>query len=279
LQTEFLEFGWMMANSTKSERYSPLVRRVLAPNPSPWTLDGTNTWLVGLRSPIVIDPGPEIDSHFEAILEAAGEVRAILLTHSHRDHAEGAARFAAITRAPLAIMQPALNASLCSDAEPLIDGQIITADSASLRVVATPGHASDHSAFLLTEEHALFTGDHVLGKGTTVVAHPDGNMRAYMHSLDQLIDLRPKRIYPGHGPVIDDPAPVLNFYKKHRLERETAVLETLSETPQDLETILNQVYTDVAPAVLPAARLSLAAHLEKLVSDRKASEENGTWRI
>jgi glyoxylase-like metal-dependent hydrolase (beta-lactamase superfamily II) len=160
--------------SDRAERCSALVRRILAPNPSPWTLEGTNTWLVGLRAPIVIDPGPPIDEHLDAILEAAGEVRAVLLTHTHRDHAEGAEAFAARASAPLAVAHPPLNGHLCATAEPLVDGQRIVADGATLTVVATPGHASDHVAFLLEEEQAMFTGDHVLGRGTTVVAHPDG---------------------------------------------------------------------------------------------------------
>lgn len=254
------------------------MRRILAPNPSPWTLEGTNTWLVGLRAPLVIDPGPPIDEHLDAILEAAGEVRAVLLTHTHRDHAEGAEAFAARARAPLAVAHPPLNAQLCATAEPLADGQRIAADGATLTVVATPGHASDHVAFWLEEEQALFTGDHVLGRGTTVVAHPDGDMRAYLASLDRVRNLEPRRLYPGHGPIVEDPTAVLDFYKQHRLEREAQVLAVLDATPKHLETILGHVYADVAPQVLPAARLSLAAHLEKLVADGVAIEHEGTWR-
>ena len=267
-----------MARFTISERVSPLVRRILAPNPSPWTLEGTNTWLVGLRAPIVIDPGPAIEEHLDAILEAAGEVRAVLLTHTHRDHAEGAMAFAAKARAPLAVVQPSVNSHLCADADALVDGQQIVADGATLTVIATPGHASDHAAFLLMEEHALFTGDHVLGRGTTVVVHPDGDMRAYLDSLDRVIALAPTRIYPGHGPIIESPAETLAFYRRHRLEREATILEALDATPKHLEMILGDVYADVAPQVLPAARLSLAAHLEKLVADGLVVEHEGTWR-
>jgi glyoxylase-like metal-dependent hydrolase (beta-lactamase superfamily II) len=260
------------------ERSSPLVRRVLAPNPSPWTLEGTNTWLVGLRAPLVIDPGPAIEAHLDAILEAAGEVRAILLTHTHRDHAEGALAFAVRAKAPLAVVQPAANPSLCAGAEVLTDGQLIVADGATLTVVTTPGHSSDHAAFWLEEERAMFTGDHVLGRGTTVVVHPDGDMRAYLASLERVRALDPVRIYPGHGPILDDPVPVLDFYRRHRLEREATVLAALDGTPRTLDDLLPSTYRDVPAEVLPAAKMSLAAHLDKLVADGLAFEEAGAWR-
>jgi len=244
-----------------TERLSPLVRRVLAPNPSPWTLEGTNTYLVGRARPVVIDPGPDDPAHLDAVLEEAGGASGILLTHRHPDHAEGAAAFAARADAPI------------------LDEDETAVDGGRLRRIPTPGHSSDHVAFLLAEEHALFSGDHVLGRGTTVVAHPDGDMRAYLESLERVQELAPSRIYPGHGPVIEDPEPVLAFYRRHRGEREAKVIAALGVQARSLDEILARAYDDVAPEVEPAARLSLQAHLAKLVDDGLAHAEGDAWRL
>ena len=259
------------------ERLSPLVRLVRAPNPSPLTLDGTNTYLVGERAPIVIDPGPAIDEHLRRVLDEAGEVRLVLLTHRHPDHAEAAERFAGMARAPLAAY-PVSDDIVCSGAGAVRDGQEIVGDGCTLLVIHTPGHASDHLAFLLREENALFTGDHVLGFGTTVVAHPDGDMSAYMDSLARVRDLAPVRLYPGHGPVVEDPASFIEYYISHRLEREQQVLDALDAGDATVDQMVERIYADVDETLHPAAALSVRAHLAKLAREKRVTGEDDRWQ-
>lgn len=243
------------------EKVAPSIRRILAPNPSPWTLEGTNTYLIGESSVYVLDPGPSIQSHLDEIVETAGVISGILLTHSHPDHAESVQELAARTDAP--ILEP----------------EVLDIDGATLRPVATPGHSSDHFCYLLEERGILFSGDHVLGRGTTVVAYPDGDMRAYLASLARVKELSPNSILPGHGPTIDDPAPVLEFYGKHRLQREAKVRAALSKEPRPIGEILGLAYDDVQQEVLPAAELSLRAHLRKLQEDGEAAVEGDSWHL
>ncbi|HEX9774348.1 MAG TPA: MBL fold metallo-hydrolase [Actinomycetota bacterium] len=259
-------------------RLSDLVRVVLAPNPSPLTLEGTNTYLVGERSPIVIDPGPNDEAHLGRVLDEAGEVRAVVLTHRHYDHAEGAERFAGMARAPLAAYPVAGAASICGDATAIADGQRMTGDGVTLRALFTPGHAGDHLSYVLEEERALFTGDHVLGRGTTVVAHPDGNMADYLASLERARAAAPARIYPGHGPVIEAPGPVLDYYVSHRIEREQQVLATVAEGLGTIGAMVERIYADFDRAVWPAAALSVAAHLDKLAAEGAVVREGDRWR-
>ncbi|MFP5225235.1 MAG: MBL fold metallo-hydrolase [Actinomycetota bacterium] len=240
------------------------VRRILAPNPGPWTLEGTNTYLLGHRRVVVLDPGPDTQTHLDAIRTASPEICAVLLTHRHPDHAESAEHLA--SSLGVALLEPR-------------DGEPVVLDHATLETIATPGHSSDHRCFLLREARILFSGDHVLGRGTTVVAHPDGDMSDYMRSLDRLIGMDISTIYPGHGPTIENPAEVLQGYRQHRLARETKVLNSVSEGPRDLEQILGIAYDDVAEEVLPAARLSLRAHLDKLVADGVLTHEEDRWRL
>lgn len=261
---------------SRIQTLSPLVRLVRAPNPGPITLDGTNTYIVGSRAPIVIDPGPAIDPHLEAVLEEAGEPAAVLLTHRHPDHAEGAEHFAAMARAPLAAF--ATHTDICAGAASIADGQRITTDGITLVAMHTPGHASDHLSFFFEQERALFTGDHVLGRGTTVVAHPDGDMRDYLASLDRAIAADAKRLYPGHGPMVDDPAPVLDYYKQHRLEREQQVLEAIDAGDTTVEAMVSRIYVAYDVGVHGAATLSVMAHLRKLDHDGLVTSEAGTWR-
>lgn len=258
-------------------RLSSLVRVVLAPNPHPLTLEGTNTYLIGNRNPIVLDPGPLIDEHLERVLREAGEPRLVLLTHRHPDHAEAAERFAEMARAPLAAF-PVAGDPIGTGAGAIADRQRIAADGATLVAVHTPGHASDHLSFLLEEERALFTGDHVLGRGTTVVAHPDGDMADYLASLDLMRALEPRRFYPGHGPVVEDPGPLLDYYTAHRLEREQQVLAAIDTGDRTVEAMVERIYADVDRALHGAAALSVAAHLEKLRRDGALAVEDGRWR-
>lgn len=246
-------------------RLSPLVRVVLAPNPSPMTLEGTNTYLIGERPAIVLDPGPSDEGHLDRVLAEAGEVALVLLSHRHRDHAAAAGRFAEMAGAPVAAFPGARG-----DAIGVADGEEVGTGDARLRAVATPGHSSDHLCFLLIAEGALFTGDHVLGSGTTVVAHPDGDMAAYLGSLERIRELGPRRMYPGHGPVIEEPAPVLDYYVRHRLEREGQVLDALEAGCRTVAEIVARIYADVDPALHPAAALTVRAHLAKLAREGRA---------
>lgn len=214
-------------------RLSELVRVVLAPNPSPMTLEGTNTYIVGdERRVLVIDPGPDADGHFGRVQNAIGGARVagVFLTHWHPDHAEGADAFADLVDSAVAsFREPRTKRDL-----PLFDGEPSGADGLFLTPVHTPGHASDHLCYWLAQESALFTGDHVLGRGTTVIPFPDGDMGDYMSSLERLKAFPATRYYPGHGPVVDEPDKVLAEYIEHRLMRERQVVEAMPGTPSQL---------------------------------------------
>lgn len=243
-------------------------RCVLAPNPGIMTLDGTNTWVLrgaGGRS-IVVDPGPLDQSHLGAVAEAAGEVAVVLLTHGHLDHSEGARAFAERVGCGVRALDPQHRLG----AEGLRDGDVVSVDALELHVVGTPGHTSDSLSFLLPEERAVLTGDTVLGRGTTVVAHPDGDLGAYLDSLQRLHALAEARevqhVWPGHGPVIDDALAVLDGYLAHRRERLEQVREALRVLgPQaSARSVVEHVYVDVDPVLWGAAELSVNAQLEFL---------------
>jgi glyoxylase-like metal-dependent hydrolase (beta-lactamase superfamily II) len=244
------------------ERWSERVTRVLAPNPSPLTLEGTNTFMVagpGAASVVVVDPGPDDDGHATRVLRACGgrDAELVLLTHTHPDHAEGARAFAARVAAPLAAGVP------------------LAAAGVELRPLPTPGHAADHCCFLLPAERAAFTGDHVLGRGTTVVEWPGGDMAAYLRSLELLLDRDLERLYPGHGPVVGDPRARVEGYLAHRREREAQVLAALRAGDRTPAEVVARVYADVDPALHPAAELSVRAHLVKLVREGRVAADGG----
>jgi glyoxylase-like metal-dependent hydrolase (beta-lactamase superfamily II) len=238
---------------------------VLARNPSPMTLEGTNTWL--LRSPsaescLVVDPGPADDGHLRAVAAAAGRVTAILLTHGHPDHAEGAAAFRELTGAPVRALDPAQRLG----GEGLGEGDVVAAAGVEVRVLATPGHTSDSLCFAV--EDAVLTGDTVLGRGTTVVAYPDGRLADYLDSLRRLQDLGTRTVLPGHGPELPDLAAVTTAYLAHREERLAQVRAALAglgpdATPMD---VVRVVYADVDPVLWPAAEWSVRAQLDYLRS-------------
>lgn len=244
---------------------------VLAPNPSPMTLDGTNTWIVSEPDSdlaVVIDPGPLDDAHLKDVLataEQAGKrVALTLLTHGHPDHAEGAARFAELTRTRVRALDPALRLG----EEGLGAGDVITTGGLELRVVPTPGHTADSLSFHLPADAAVLTGDTVLGRGTTVVAHPDGRLGDYLDSLRRLrsltVDDGVSTVLPGHGPVLNDARGAVEYYLAHRANRlaqvETAV-ESGYRTPSE---VVAHVYADVDRTLWPAAELSVRAQLEYL---------------
>lgn len=240
---------------------------VLAPNAGPMTLDGTNTWVLradtGSRS-VVVDPGPLDGDHLRAVADVAGDVGAVLLTHGHADHSEGARAFAERVGCGVRALDPAF---VYGDAG-LHDGDVVQVDGLDVRVVATPGHTADSLSFVVPADGAVLTGDTVLGRGTTVVAHPDGQLSTYLHSLRRLRDLAERHevvaIWPGHGPVLADALRVLDFYLAHRAERLEQVRAAVAGgavTPYD---VVRVVYADVDERLWPAAELSVRAQLQYL---------------
>ena len=244
---------------------------VLAPNPSPMTLDGTNTWIIGERSATtvaVVDPGPLHEEHLRRVIEHVGDRRVslVLLTHGHPDHSAGARRFAELSGAPVRAADPAHRLG----AEGLADGDVITAGGCELRAVATPGHSADSVSLLLPADRALLTGDTVLGRGTTVIAN-DGNLGDYLRTLDQLRDLVGSLgigvLLPGHGPVLNDPGGTLDYYISHRAERLDQVRGALAAGAKTPGEIVAMIYTDVDPSVWPAAEWSVQAQLDYLAGE------------
>ncbi|GAB3762128.1 glyoxylase-like metal-dependent hydrolase (beta-lactamase superfamily II) [Nocardioides ginsengisegetis] len=249
---------------------------VLAPNADMMTLDGTNTWVLrepDARRSIVVDPGPSILSHLDAVAETAGEVGMVLLTHHHADHSEAAREFAERMGCGVRALDPAYRLG----SEGLADGDVVALDGLEVHVVGTPGHTADSLSFLLPAERVVLTGDTVLGRGTTVVAHPDGRLGAYLDSLDRLHALAAEHelaaIWPGHGPVIDDALGALDYYIAHRRERLAqveAAVATLGGGEEPLtddelpRRVVEIVYQDVDQVLWGAAELSVRAQLAHL---------------
>jgi glyoxylase-like metal-dependent hydrolase (beta-lactamase superfamily II) len=257
---------------TRSARFSPLVRRVVADNPSPMTGAGTNTYLVGTGEVAVIDPGPADDAHVAAIAAAAGRgcVTHILLTHSHADHASAAPRLAGRG-----------SAAVLSHAQGLREGQVVRTGGATLDVVHTPGHTRDHLCFALREEGALFSGDLVMSGSTVVITPPEGDMAAYLASLERLRRLALVRIYPGHGAVIDDPAQLLDRYVEHRLRRERQILDALRAGPARIPDLVARIYAEVPASLHRLAAQSVHAHLLKLRAEGtvRGDDPASEWRM
>jgi glyoxylase-like metal-dependent hydrolase (beta-lactamase superfamily II) len=240
---------------------------VLAPNPSPMTLDGTNTWIVRSHDDlVVIDPGPGAPSHLAAIeSEAAGSrVTRILLTHGHPDHAEGAVELAHRVGAPVLALDPAHRLG----DEGLHGGDVVEVGDVTLAVVATPGHTHDSLSFHLAIDGALITGDTVLGRGSTVIAHPEGRLGDYLESLERLRALAESSsaslVLPGHGPALLDPVGAVSAYLAHRQERLDQVRAALDSGARTADDVVEAVYADVPRLLWPAARLSVLAQLEYL---------------
>jgi glyoxylase-like metal-dependent hydrolase (beta-lactamase superfamily II) len=250
---------------------SERVVRLTAPNPGMMTGPGTNSYLVGTTALVVVDPGPDDDGHVRALAAlGAGRIRGIVVTHTHRDHSPGTAALAALTGAEV------LGFDARDGFEPdraVADGDSVAGEGFSLRALHTPGHASNHLCWLLTEEQMLFSGDHVMGGSTVVISPPDGDMARYLDSLRRLRDLEPPlaTIAPGHGALLDDPAATLDGVIAHRLEREAGVAEALRRAgPATVDEMLGDVYADVRDELLPVARFSLWAHLRKLADEGRA---------
>ena len=252
------------------------VLRVLAPNPSVYTLEGTNTWVVGGDPAIVIDPGPAIDAHLDEVARAAGRVAVVLVTHDHEDHAEGAVAFGERVGAPV-------HAWRLDGADRLRDGQRFTADGVELQAMHTPGHSADHVVFLDDASGALFSGDAVLGRGTSFIDAPDGDLAKYLTSLRRMLDRHPKTIHPGHGPLVLDARAKLQEYLDHRAERESQILEGLGEGARTTGDLVERIYAEYPTDVRELAARSVSAHLAKLEAEgRVAATGRGdtrTWSI
>lgn len=265
-------------------RLAPSIRRLTAFNAGTMTGPGTNTWVLGEREVAVLDPGPASSRHVENILEQApGEVRWILVTHTHPDHSPGAALLAGRTRAALIGPPPPPGDRQDSSFSPAVqpeDGQEFDFGGFSLRAVHTPGHASNHFCWWHAPLRVLFTGDHIMQGSTVVIAPPDGDMSAYMASLGRLLDLPIRAMAPGHGHWIDRPREEIRGLIAHRERREEKVASALDALgPAALETILPRVYDDVPEHLHAVAALSLKAHLLKLEREGRAMRESGAWRL
>ncbi|WP_370338490.1 MBL fold metallo-hydrolase [Parvularcula marina] len=262
------------------DRLSPLITRVIAKNPGPFTFTGSGTYLIGdERGVAVIDPGPEDEAHAQAVIAATpGPITHILVTHTHLDHCGGTSRLKELTGAVVlghgahevekGSAPPALDEGADFNFRPdteIRDGHLLELPSARLRAVHTPGHCANHLCFSLEEERALFTGDHIMGWATTVVAPPDGDMDDYFSSLDLLLARDDEVYYPTHGAPVPNPQEFVRAVRVHREKRDESILAAVTATPQSPLEIARIVYTDIDPAMHFAAALNVEAHLGRHV--------------
>lgn len=274
-----------------AEQIEPLVRRVLAPNPSPFTYTGTQTYIVGAgEGCAVIDPGPDEAAHLDAIMAAIGDepVLAIMCTHTHKDHSPGSRPLAERTGAPIVGCAPlAFDADgpradegFDPDYAPdrvMEDGEAMTGPGWTLTAVATPGHVSNHLCFALEESGALFTGDHVMGWSTSVVVPPDGDMGDYMKSLDILHGREDRIYYPAHGPAVEKPRQLVRGMIGHRRQRENQILRLLADERRSPVDLVPLMYKGLDPKLGKAAQLSVTAHLIDLERRGMVSREGDGW--
>lgn len=259
------------------------IRRLVAPNPSMMTGPGTNTYLFGTNEVAVLDPGPIIDSHIDAIQKAAGgNIKWILVTHTHPDHSPAAVELARLTGASL-LGRPAgegahQDATFIPD-RVLNDGDSLRVDGVEIETIHTPGHASNHVCFRQAAQNWVFTGDHVIDGSTVVIDPPDGSMSDYIDSLERLKAFAPVALAPGHGELINDPARIIDWIIEHRLERERKVAIALYANPGlTAMELVPHVYVDVDKNLYAWAERSLLAHLIKLQEDSRAVCHGDRWR-
>lgn len=265
-------------------RVSALVRRVTAPNPGMMTGPGTNTYIVGGDAFALIDPGPESAAHLQAMLAAVGDrLRWILCTHTHLDHSPGARALQAATGAEVIGMRAPQHgnqdSAFAPDRVPGHD-EVVDCGAFTLRAVHTPGHASNHLCYLLDSEKLLFTGDHIMQGSTVVIGPPDGDMIAYLRSLESLLALDIERVAPGHGHPIEKPHDEARRLIAHRLKREQKVVAAFAaHNPATLDELVPVAYADTSPRLHGVARRSLHAHLIKLESDGRVRREGERWEL
>ncbi|HEX6219120.1 MAG TPA: MBL fold metallo-hydrolase [Sphingomicrobium sp.] len=271
------------------EDLEPGIARVLAHNPSPFTYTGTQTYLAGTEEVAVIDPGPNIPGHLAALEQAIGgrRVAAIMCTHTHRDHSPAAGPLAKATGAPiigcaplaLESVGPRMDAAFDGDYAPdrvLKDGDSIEVDGEPITAVATPGHTSNHLCYAF--RGALFTGDHVMGWSTTVVFPPDGDMGAFMASLDKLRQRGDRTLYPAHGPPVTKPGQLLRGFIGHRMQREKQILKLVKARARPIPDIVSEAYPGLDPRLVPAAGGSVLAHLLDLEARGLVVRDGETWK-
>jgi len=274
------------------EQAAPGIRRLLAPNPSAFTFTGTQTYVIGTGDVAVIDPGPDDPAHVAHLLKALGgeKVASILVTHTHRDHSPASRPLAAATGAPilgcapLAIPDdgPRADAGFDFDYAPdvvLGDGGRVSGDDWTLEAVATPGHTSNHLCFAWPERGALFTGDHVMGWSTTIVSPPDGDMAAYMASLERLLERDDLVYYPTHGPAITEPKAHVRALIAHRKSREAQILAALEDGEGIITDMVPVLYRETDPGLYPAAARSVLAHLLDLEARGRVRRSGEQWRL
>ncbi|WP_341474963.1 MBL fold metallo-hydrolase [Candidatus Seongchinamella marina] len=267
-------------------RLNSRVRRIVAPNPGVMTGAGTNTYLLGDEQVAVLDPGPAIPEHIEAILEAGdGRIKWIVCTHTHPDHSPAWKAIHEATGAEVLGALPADDMFQDDTFKPtheLVHDEALCTDEFTLRAVHTPGHVSNHFCFLLEEEHMLFAGDHIMNGSTVVIVPPSGDMKAYIESLQLLLRYDLHLIAPGHGEVMEDSKAIVEWLVNHRLKREAKVIKGLQQTGRtDLDHLVKVVYDDVSEDLHTMAKLSMSAHLIKLHRENRAlqHEEDATWEL
>ena len=261
---------------------TPLVKRITAGNSSVFTGPGTNTYIVGNKEDLtVVDPGPAIKDHIEAIISSSLNLNRIVVTHTHLDHSPGVSLLQDMVDIPAYGLLTESTRHQDATFKPngiLSHGDVIEAKDHTLEVIHTPGHASNHLCFLLKEEKLLFTGDHIMNGSTVVISPPDGNMQDYLDSLRMLKEYDLKTIAPGHGDLLQDPHSVAEWIIKHRLEREEKVIQAIKEeTSGNPDTLVEKVYGDVDASLFPIAKWSLEAHLIKLLNEKKVRKEDNQF--
>ena len=281
------------------DQVSPLIRRVIANNPGPFTFTGTGTYIIGRGDGLaVIDPGPDQPEHLQAILAAVNGERVshILITHHHLDHSPLARPLAEATGAPIygcAVKAPVVEDavkleagydSFTPDISVCGGGTTIAGDGWTFETIATPGHTSNHICYALTQENACFTGDHIMGWSTTVVTPPDGNMADYLASLDLIKSRNFATLWPTHGPPITEPGPFIDAYKGHRLDRERQILAQLQAGETRIREMVPKMYVGVEPRLYPAAAHSVFAHMIQLVRSGRVATDgapalDGDYRL
>ena len=263
------------------QQVTPLVRRITAGNSGIFTGPGTNTYLIGNDEVTVIDPGPALPAHIEAIAQTSTDIKQILLTHTHPDHSPGTKLLQDKIGVPVFALITESSKDQDTTFTPervLIDGENLNSENYTIEVIHTPGHASNHLCYLLKDEKLLFTGDHIMDGSTVVIASPDGNMQEYIDSLLKLKKYDLNKIAPGHGELLDEPYAVVDWTIKHRFERESKVIEALQlQKSGDLDTLVKDVYSDVDPMLHPIAKWSLESHLIKLINDGVAKRTNNKF--
>ena len=259
------------------EPVAPSVVRVLAPNPSPMTLTGTNTYLVGRLACIVVDPGPDIPEHLDAIIRAAARLGRIALscvTHHHGDHLPAALSLRRRLGTPIAGHRELPNVD-----RPLADGEVVAIGGVRLRAVATPGHTPDHLCYVLEDDGVLFTGDLIAGAGTVIVGDGRGELAEYMASLRRVAALEPRHLLPGHGPPVDDAGAKIDEYLEHRLLRERQIVDALGAGPATVRQVVERVYPELPAALVEMAARNVRAHLGKLEDDGRVASRGQAWQI